>query len=36
MVLSWIQRVRMNGKPRQHLKALPYHEVSAALEAVDQ
>ena len=24
------------GKPRQHLKALPYHEVSAALEAVDQ
>jgi len=26
----------MNGKPRQHLKALPYHEVSAALEAVDQ
>ena len=24
------------GKPRQHLKALPYHEVSAALDAVDQ
>ena len=24
------------AKPRQHLKALPYHEVSAALEAVDQ
>ena len=24
------------GKPRQHLKALPFHEVSAALDAVDQ
>ena len=24
------------GKPRQHLKALPYHDVSAALDAVDQ
>ena len=24
------------GKPRQHLKALPYHEVSAALDAVNQ
>ena len=24
------------GNPRQHLKALPYHEVSAALEAVDR
>ena len=24
------------GKPRQHLKALPYHEVSAALDEVDQ
>ena len=24
------------GKPRQHLKALLYHEVSAALDAVDQ
>ena len=24
------------GNPRQHLKALPYHEVSAALDAVNQ
>ena len=26
----------MNGKLRQYLKAPPYHEVSTALEAVDQ